>query len=204
MSDHYTESMYRAKGLEVKLEYLGPLPARVTDKTHWKCLVCGKLHFKTYRALCLRPNGCRCQSPTTLDKSKYIAAAAAQNIAWTPIDGLMPPNSKTRTAWTGPSGEVVMATYHEIAYKMPVRIKKALGLNVKEPSEDAFRPQRRKGRKPSELRGLPPQAKGRRRVVVEVEHDDARWQAENEALMEHARSKDVPKEKKRRKRNATS
>lgn len=167
MSDHYTEAMYRIKGLEVKLQYLGPLPARVTDKTHWKCLVCGKAHFKTFRALCLRPNGCRCQSPTTLDRSKYLAAAAAELIEWTPVDGLMPPNSKTKTAWTGPSGKLVFATYHEIAYKMPVRVKRDLGLPVSESKSDPFRPARRKGRKPSELRGLPPQPKGRRSVTAD-------------------------------------
>jgi hypothetical protein len=157
MGDHYTESMYITKGNEVKLTYLGPLPARVTDKTNWQCKVCGKKHFKTYRALCLRPNGCRCWSNTTLGKEKYEKAAEDAGIRFAPNKGLLPPNTKTKTQWIGPSGKVVNATYHEIAYKMSKRTEQLLGLTPTPPEV----PRKRKGRKPSELRGLPPQPKGR-------------------------------------------
>lgn len=157
MGDHYTEHMYIAKGNEVGLKYLGPLPARVTDKTYWQCKHCPRKHFKTYRALCLRPNGCRCQSATTLGRPKYEEAAVRQNISFVPTNNVLPPNSKTKTQWLGPSGVIVDATYHEVAYKMPKRVATALGLYSPEPAAVAIR----KRRKPSELRDLPPQPKGR-------------------------------------------
>lgn len=143
----------------MELRYLGPLPARVTDKTWWQCKNCGKRRFKTYRALCLRPNGCRCGSATTLSKNKYLEAAARFGITFVPTSGLLPPNTKTKTQWVGPSGDTVNATYHEIAYKMSKRTQQLLGL-VTAPAPAAA-PRKRKGRKPSELRGLPPQPKGR-------------------------------------------
>lgn len=157
MGDHYTETMYITKANEVGLEYLGPLPARVTDKTNWRCKRCGKKHFKTFRALCLRPNGCRCGSSTTLDQSKYEQAAEAVGIRFAPTQGHLPPNTKTKTQWIGPSGDVVNATYHEIAYKMSEKTKQLLGL-IPTPVPST---RKRKGRSPSELRGLPPQPKGR-------------------------------------------
>jgi hypothetical protein len=158
MGDHYTETQYITRGNEVKLKFEGPLPARVTDKTNWTCLRCGKKHFKTYRALCLRPNGCRCGSATTHNPSKYQEAAAKLGIEFIPTSGLLPPNTKTKTQWRGPSGEIVSATYHEIAYKMSKRTEYLLGLTP----APADRPVKlRKGRRPSELHGLPPQPRGR-------------------------------------------
>src|SRR5687768_7523365 len=102
MGDHYTETQYITKGNEVGLKYIGPLPARVTDKTNWQCKHCQKNHFKTYRALCLRPNGCRCQSSTTLGKEKYEQAAQDAGIEFVPLNGILPRNTKTKTQWKGP------------------------------------------------------------------------------------------------------
>ncbi len=107
---------YVALGKSVGLELIGSPPQSVKMQTTWKCVHCGREHYKSFRALKMRPNGCACQNRLTHHISDYKAVAERLGIEW--VGKNQPRNSKEPTLWRNPrTGAVVEAAYKELAYE---------------------------------------------------------------------------------------
>lgn len=107
---------YINTGKEHDLEFIGATtPTNVHVQTKWRCIHCGKIHNKAYRAVKWgAPNGCSCQNNVTLKAADYEAVAARLGIKW--VGKSTPPNTKTETEWETPNG-IVKAAYMQLGYR---------------------------------------------------------------------------------------
>ncbi len=65
-------SKYVSVGARKNLDFLDTTPPpTVYEKCHWRCTLCGLEYFKTYRAVYLGKNGCRCQNGMSLPLDAY-------------------------------------------------------------------------------------------------------------------------------------
>lgn len=129
MPHSYSRTQYEAKGEEVGLLFISPVvPDFVTTRTAWQCKRCGAIYNKSYRALCLRPNGCICSK--ALADNAYDDLAKDFGIAWTPGEWL-PTNTKTLTTWTLKDGSELRASYSDLKWRLTNDLKLRLGLPIK-------------------------------------------------------------------------
>jgi len=134
-----TRADYQKAAAQKGLEFIDMMtPKSVYDPTKWKCLNCGRLMTKSYRAVYYGEYGCRCRNEQTLKGRRYNDLAERLGIQWVPdhhrhnSDAIViPSNTKTPTKWLNiASGETVEATYHQLAYgRIPNGIAEALGLD---------------------------------------------------------------------------
>lgn len=119
-----TREEYEKAGKAKGIEFIGEsVPQTVFDSTTWRCLHCGVVMKKTYRAVDLSSHGCLCYTDATLKEVNYRELAARYGIEW--VGGeYFPHSTKTKTNWRTPAGVTFEASYHELAYtKPPVRIR---------------------------------------------------------------------------------
>lgn len=132
MAQRYTIKEYENLAASRDLIYLGGAETPLaTTPTKWQCKFCDTVMKKSLRAVKNTKKGCLCQSSITHQEDKYVELALAWNIEWLGNgDGKRPRNTKTPTQWRLPNGEVLIASYYDLAYKgkMPNYVKKALGL----------------------------------------------------------------------------
>lgn len=97
----------------------GSAPQNVDISTDWRCARCGREMNKSYRYLKSQKAGCRCYANAKEDEQRYRDVAAELGIEWVydPANDYFPMNTKTPTSWRGPSGKLVDAPLHELAYK---------------------------------------------------------------------------------------
>lgn len=93
-------------------------PATVDVSCNWTCVRCGREMNKSYRYLKSQNMGCRCYATAREDEQRYHDLAAELGIEWVynRDSDYFPMNTKTPTSWRGPSGNIVNAPYHELAY----------------------------------------------------------------------------------------
>lgn len=66
-----SESDYNNVGKPKSLELVGYAPVNVYTPATWRCLLCERVHYKTYRAVRYGKNGCICQSSRVNSKFRY-------------------------------------------------------------------------------------------------------------------------------------
>jgi hypothetical protein len=113
------------------LTFLGEVtPRSVFTETTWRCNYCGKVMNKAYRSVKEAPQGCFCQAKKTKGIEKYHQLAKSLGIEFVAEKGNYPRNTKVKTLWRGPSGEIVEASYHDIGYGyISEAMKERLGIN---------------------------------------------------------------------------
>jgi hypothetical protein len=125
-------SDYIKAGAAKGLVFIGSkVPASVHDQTEWQCKFCGTIHKKSYRAVLYGKNGCTCQNERSLKPEDYNALADKLGIKWvgSTYSNRIPRNTKTPTMWEGRTGELVEASYMQLAYdNIPQRLREELGL----------------------------------------------------------------------------
>lgn len=127
----HTWEDYNQIAKERDLRFAGKtLPAHREESTTWVCLKCGRTLHKSFRAVKYNPNGCLCRSGATLTAQHYHELAAVLGIIWLgPADQSfsVPENTKQKTRWQGTTGEIVEASYHQLAY---TRISRAMATKL--------------------------------------------------------------------------
>ncbi len=119
---------YQDMAAKRDMEFLGPLPGFVKSVTRWRCLHCGTVHEKTYRALSLRERGCTCK--LALQDDAYLQLATDHDLVWQP-KGYSPANSKAPTTWKSiKTGLEFEASYSDIKWKRPNWLKVTMGLPI--------------------------------------------------------------------------
>lgn len=120
------EDMGKSKGIE----FIGSsVPATVYEATSWRCLNCGIVMKKTFRAVRWCEKGCLCYTPATLKPEDYQALAGryadpeGHTLLW--VGGeYFPHSTKTKTTWRTPAGIEFEASYHQLGYtRPPVKIR---------------------------------------------------------------------------------
>lgn len=129
MAKRYDKEKYENLAYKKGLEFVDRVPPLVTVAVNWKCLKCGTVQTKSFRAVSNTARGCLCQGDLTLSDEKYLAIAKRWSLTWEP-GKYKPKNVKLQTTWRLPNNNVLIASYYELAYegKMPNRVKAALGL----------------------------------------------------------------------------
>lgn len=120
-----TRADYEDMGKSKGIEFIGSsVPATVYDATSWRCLNCGIVMKKTYRAVRWCVKGCLCYTKATLKPEDYKALAATyatedgKPLQW--VGGeYFPHSTKTKTNWKTPAGIVFEASYHQLGYTRP-------------------------------------------------------------------------------------
>lgn len=106
------EADYHALATRRGIEWLGPLPKNVREKSKWRC---GENHtwLATYNEIELRGKCPICGGSNHLPKTEadYHALAKQRGIKWL---GPMVKNTKTRTEWQCSKGHAWFTTYNSI------------------------------------------------------------------------------------------
>lgn len=119
-------------------------PSSVNTTTRWQCRLTGVEMNKKYTSVKQSEFGSTYQRTYHESLEKYEELADRLGITFMYEPGhesklpsnktkfqLFPPTTKDISYWKGPSGEVVAATYHQLAYgdKIPNHIANALGID---------------------------------------------------------------------------
>lgn len=106
------------RNMEVLLTDEDPTP-KVREVIEWRCLKCGTVHRTSYNSLkYVTKRGCHCA--LALSREAYHRFAADHGIQW--AGQLVPPNTKTATAWIGKNGTPFTASHFQIyQYQTAVR-----------------------------------------------------------------------------------
>lgn len=99
-------------------------PSTIYTPVEWECLVCGRKMRKSYHDVKYGANACMCRNSLTLKAADYHKLAHQLNIQW--IGSHLPQNNKDETLWRSVDGRLFNATYHELAYAVPKRLRKYL------------------------------------------------------------------------------
>ena len=103
---------YHARAKRKRVRWLGPLPARTTDITNWRCEA-GHTFSTSYHTLRKsRGNGCpHCSKKAKKTDQDYQRLAAEKNLTWR---GPNPGNVHKATSWMCHRGHAFTKSYHEI------------------------------------------------------------------------------------------
>jgi len=119
-------------------------PASVNTTTRWQCRLTGKTMNKKYTSVKQSEWGSIYQRSYDDSLQAYKDLATRLGIEFVYEEGheskapsakkatqLFPATTKDLSFWRGPSGRIVAATYHQLAYgdKIPAHVAKALGVS---------------------------------------------------------------------------
>jgi hypothetical protein len=104
------DSDYQNEATKKDLELVGHAPVSVFDKATWKCIRCGKIMSKSYRAVKYGKYGCRCQSMyKQLPAEDYHTLAKELGIEW--VGEEAPEHHRAYTSWKGKTGLETVLPY---------------------------------------------------------------------------------------------
>lgn len=115
---------YQQLAAEKGIEFIGtPIPNSVTDKTEWRCPVCGKILKKSFHHLKYAKNPCRCRNVMCLKQEDYEKLAEKLGLEY--ISDLQPLNVFQKVPWrSNRTHSEFFASYHELGYdRIPLYLR---------------------------------------------------------------------------------
>lgn len=123
----HKEIKYIQLATEKNFIYLGPLPAKTSNKTWWQCKN-GHRWKVSYASICYFNIGCHyCSKRKQKDIGDYIDLASKKSYIF--INDIVPKNSLTKIYWICPQGHLLYKSFKEVSIRNCVQCRIEINQN---------------------------------------------------------------------------